>query len=277
LGRHSKPSPIRLPNAVPAAAAPTLASVVAAFFMSQQGPAVAEAIPVTPHHTAALDAAVQPALSPVQLMVAAREAQAESKAKASSAFPTMYTVQPGDSLSSIAGRYYHNAAAWPVLYWGNRGQVRWADVIKTGQVLRVPAEPARIPAAPAQLGPPAPAQTTAAYTPRHANPAPAQPAPAQAPQANTAPASTAPASTSSGGWPGGAFGACVVQRESGGNPNVWNASGHWGLYQFSASTWAAYGGSPAAFGNASVAVQEQVFMNAMAQGGQSNWAPYDGC
>jgi len=280
LGRHSKPSPIRLPNAVPAAAAPTLASVVAAFFMSQQGPAVAEAIPVAPHQAAALDAAFQPALSPAQLMLAARQAQLEPKAKASSAFPTTYTVKPGDSLSSIAGRYYHNAAAWPVLYWGNRGQVRWADVIKTGQVLRVPAEPARMPAAPAQLGPPAPAQTAAVYTPRHATPAPAQPAPVQAP----APASTVPATTGSaggssggGGWPGGAFGACVVQRESGGNPNVWNASGHWGLYQFSASTWAAYGGSPAAFGNASVAQQEQVFMNALARGGQSNWAPYDGC
>lgn len=194
--------------------------------------------------------------------------------------PPQYTVQPGDSLSSIAERLYHNVAEWPVLYWGNNGQIRWANLIKPGQVLRVPAEPARIPAPPAQLGPPAPPQV---QTPRHAKPAPAtapapaQPAPQPASPVSTIPAPSAPTTTSSGAWPGGAFGNCVVMRESGGNPNIWNPSGHWGLYQFSAPTWAEYGGDPAAFGNAGVAAQEQVFMNALAQGGEFNWAPYDGC
>ena len=56
-----------------------------------------------------------------------------------------------------------------------------------------------------------------------------------------------------------------------------NGSGHYGLYQFSSSTWSAYGGNPADFGNASVAEQNQVFNNAIAAGGASNWAPYDGC
>jgi LysM repeat protein len=279
LGRHSKPSPIRIPNAVPAAAAPTPASVVAAFFMSQQAPAGAEVTPVAPHHSASLDAAFQqPALSPAQLMSAVREVRARLQTKTTSALAATYTVQPGDSLSAIAGRLYHNAAAWPVLYWGNHSQIQWANVINAGQVLRVPAEPARIPAPPAQLGPPAPpvVHTTAAFTPKHANPAPApaaQPAPSQ--PAPSQPA--APATSSSGPWPGGAFGNCVVERESGGNPNAWNASGHWGLYQFSASTWAEYGGNPADFGSAGIAEQEQVFMNALAQGGEFNWAPYDGC
>jgi len=77
--------------------------------------------------------------------------------------------------------------------------------------------------------------------------------------------------------PGGSFGQCVIARESGGQAQVMNATGHYGLYQFSASTWAAYGGSPADFGHASVAEQNQVFANAMAQGGQSNWSAYDGC
>jgi resuscitation-promoting factor RpfB len=81
----------------------------------------------------------------------------------------------------------------------------------------------------------------------------------------------------SGGTPGGSFGSCVVARESGGNSQVMNSSGHYGLYQFSASTWQAYGGSAASFGNASVAEQNQVFSNAIARGGQSNWSPYDGC
>ena len=73
------------------------------------------------------------------------------------------------------------------------------------------------------------------------------------------------------------FQACVIARESGGNPQVMNASGHFGLYQFSLATWVEYGGSPSLFGHATVAYQNQVFANAMARGGKFNWAPYDGC
>jgi LysM repeat protein len=75
-----------------------------------------------------------------------------------------------------------------------------------------------------------------------------------------------------------AFEQCVIARESGGNSQVMNASGHWGLYQFSAGTWAAYGGNPADFGRGSAAEQRQVFLNAMSHpGGAQNWSPYDGC
>jgi hypothetical protein len=56
-----------------------------------------------------------------------------------------------------------------------------------------------------------------------------------------------------------------------------NSTGHYGLYQFSASTWVAYGGNPATFGTAGIYEQNQVFINALAAGGQSNWSPYDGC
>ena len=83
--------------------------------------------------------------------------------------------------------------------------------------------------------------------------------------------------TYTGSYPGGSFGACVVAHESGGDPQVMNASGHYGLYQFSESTWIAYGGSAADFGHATVAEQNQVFANALAAGGEDNWAPYDGC
>jgi Transglycosylase-like domain len=84
----------------------------------------------------------------------------------------------------------------------------------------------------------------------------------------------ASAATYSGG---GSFQSCVIARESGGNAQVMNSSGHYGLYQFSYATWVAYGGSPASFGHASVAEQNQVFNNAIAAGGQSNWSAYDGC
>jgi len=285
LGRHSKPSRIRLPQAAPAAAAATLASVAAASFLSPQLAADAATAPAasgTPH-SARLDATYLPSMSSAQLVLAIRQAevarmqQAWQAKSAAPAQPASYTVRAGDSLSAIAGRVYHNQKAWPVLYWSNRGQVRWANEIQVGQVLRVPAEPATIPAPPAQLAPPAP------VAPRHASTAPVvaqSPAPAAASPvpAAPAPAPPAPAASLSGPWPGGAFGNCVVERESGGNPQVMNSSGHYGLYQFSFSTWVAYGGNPADFGHASVGEQEQVFLNAMATpGGASNWAPYDGC
>ena len=76
----------------------------------------------------------------------------------------------------------------------------------------------------------------------------------------------------------GSFAQCVIQRESGGRSQVMNPTGHYGLYQFAYGTWVAYGGSPSAFGHASVAQQNQVFANAMATpGGANNWRPYDGC
>lgn len=75
----------------------------------------------------------------------------------------------------------------------------------------------------------------------------------------------------------GGMQACIIARESGGNSQVFNASGHYGLYQFSYSTWVGSGGAAADFGRASVAEQNQVFANAVAARGYSDWAPYDGC
>jgi LysM repeat protein len=194
---------------------------------------------------------------------------------AKSALPTRYTVRSGDSLAAISQRFYHNPDAWPVLYWANHHQIHWANEIKIGQVLNVPVEPARIPNSPALLGPPAahaPVSVTTPASTRYSV-APTQAAPVQ-----TAPVQAAPKAASAATYSGsGSFQSCVIARESGGNSQVMNGSGHYGLYQFSASTWAAYGGSPSSFGNASVAEQNQVFNNAIAAGGQSNWAPYDGC
>ncbi len=298
LGRHSKPSRIRLPHGAPIAAAPTLATVVAAFFMSQQMPASAAVADTAPNHSASLDAVYSPdassasgatSLSTSQLALATRTvlmsdmqrayqaAWQEKQEKASTSLPRWYTVQPGDSLSSIAQRFYRNSAAWPVLYWHNHSRIHWADDISAGQVLRIPTEPAEIPSPPAQLD--APARTVSTTHPaRHASSAPvvAQSAPTQ--QAPDPAPVTTTTSGSLGVIPGGAFGQCVVQRESGGNPQVMNSSGHYGLFQFSFSTWVAYGGNPNDFGHASVAEQEQVFATALASpGGENNWAPYDGC
>ncbi len=230
--------------------------------MSPQAHAATSAVHAATPRTAAADATSEAGLSPAELLSVTHPV---GKHAAGAAKSVTYTVRSGDSLSEIAGRVYHQQDAWPVLYWANHRQIRWANDIEVGQVLQVPAKPAKIPGAPSELGPAAPAPVQAA----------ASASPVQA----TATVATSGYSNASysGGTPGGSFGSCVVARESGGNSQVMNSSGHYGLYQFSASTWAEYGGNPASFGNASVAEQNQVFANALAAGGQSNWSAYDGC
>jgi LysM repeat protein len=271
LGCHRKQSRIRIPRRLPAAAAvPAVAGVAAAFCMSPQALADPSAAHAAASHAVVTDAAIQADASSAQLLSAIKHQAAQNKA--GSAQVSSYTVRSGDSLSAIAGRVYHNQDAWPVLYWANTTQIHWANVIEPGQVLRVPVEPAKIPAAPAELGP-APAAVPAPV----AQAAPAQQAAAPSASSAPAPAQNTEQASYSGGTPGGSFGQCVVAAESGGNSQVMNSTGHYGLYQFSASTWAAYGGNPADFGNASVAEQNQVFANALAAGGESNWSAYDGC
>jgi hypothetical protein len=248
LGCHSKPSRPRLSRRLPAAAAPALAGLAAAVCLSPQAlasPSVTQAAG-RPVAAGVVNTVSAPHPGTARLFSVSQQ---ETGRTHGPDHPATYKVRPGDSLSAIAGRFYHDPDAWPVLYFANRGQIKWADIITAGQVLRIPAKPARIPAAPALLGPSAP----------------------------VAAESAAQAETAAVVDPGGSFAECVIARESGGDAQVMNASGHYGLYQFSASTWAEYGGNPADFGNASAAEQNQVFANALAAGGESNWSAYDGC
>jgi LysM repeat protein len=171
-----------------------------------------------------------------------------------------YTVQPGDTLSGIGQRY---GISWQALYAANQPVIGSnPNLIFAGQVLTVSG------------GSQVPAQ-----------PEPSQPAVSDQaqPTQQTQPAQQSNVSQSSGqtGNSGGSapfsFQQCVIQHESGGNAQVMNSSGHYGLYQFSQSSWDAAGGNPADFGHASAAEQSQVFQNAYAQWGTSPWAPYDGC
>jgi hypothetical protein len=263
LGCHRKPSRIRIKYILPTAAVPAMAGMAATVCLAPQ--ALADTAPA---HTAVQSATVADTrsytgMAPDELLSAVQPASGRTPGSAQAA---SYTVRSGDSLSSIAGRVYHKQNAWPVLFWANHSTVRWANVLGVGQILKIPAEPAKIPAAPGQLGPVAavPVAAVASGSGSASAYAPAQ-------------ATSAVASGYSGGTPGGSFGQCVVARESGGNAQVMNSSGHYGLYQFSESTWVAYGGSAADFGHASAGEQNQVFSNAIARGGQSNWSAYDGC
>jgi hypothetical protein len=75
----------------------------------------------------------------------------------------------------------------------------------------------------------------------------------------------------------GSYQACVISRESGGNSQVMNASGHYGLYQFDYGTWVSGGGAGGDFGHASVSEQNQVFAAVYAARGTQPWSPSDGC
>jgi LysM repeat protein len=267
LGCHRKQSSIRISRRLPGIAVPALAGVAATFCLAPQALADPSATQGTAHHAVVADTTSRPDPLSAQLLSAieqtAQTAQVAHVAQqqAGSGQPSWYTVKAGDSLSVIAERSYHNQNAWPVLYWANRSRIHWANVIEPGQVLRIPVKPAQIPAAPGLLGPaPAPVAETAV--------------PEATPASATAQGA---AEVSSSATPGGSFAQCVIARESGGQTQVMNGTGHYGLYQFSASTWAAYGGSPGDFGHASVSEQNQVFNNAIASGGQSNWSAYDGC
>lgn len=182
---------------------------------------------------------------------------------------TSWRVRSGDTLSDIAKMRYGTQKAWTLIYWANHKQVRWANRIQVGQILDLPIPDGPLPAPPRLLEPPPPppppvrhmavtvASTSGYSTTRtyHST-------------------YTAPSGTYHGS---GSMEACIIARESGGNSQVMNSSGHYGLYQFSASTWAGSGGNPADFGHASVSEQRQVFSNAVSARGYSDWTPYDGC
>ena len=260
MGSHRKQSRLRLKHLLPAAAVPALAGMAAAACLAPQALADPAPAHAAAHSATAEPAAVADAASYAGVSAAHAGRRAAGQRAPGAAQGASYTVRSGDSLSSIAGKVYHKQNAWPVLYCANRAKVHWANLVSAGQVLKVPALPAKIPAAPGQTG--------------------RRPGPAVAPATARRPVQVTTAvsgGTYSGGAPGGSFGSCVIARESGGNSQVMNSSGHYGLYQFSESTWVAYGGSAADFGHASAAEQNQVFANAIAQGGQSNWSAYDGC
>lgn len=95
-------------------------------------------------------------------------------------------------------------------------------------------------------------------------------------QATHAPAKSS-ATMSGGSNPAAsALGACIRGVEEGGS-YAWGRGNGGGAYQFLLATWEKYGGSAGAYGSASAAYQNQIFNNAVAEGGASNWTDYDGC
>lgn len=185
-------------------------------------------------------------------------------------------VRRGDSLSLIAKRACPKRPRfWMAVWWANRKRVDNPNEIYPGQRLVVPScSPVRRAHAAAALAaipapPPPPPAAAAPASPPAGAAAPA-PAPRRHHHSRAPPAQAA-------SYSGSGMEACIISRESGGNPRAVNpTSGAGGLYQFLPSTWAALGhsGQPQ---NASVAEQRQAFEQEVAASGYSAWTPYDGC
>ena len=140
-GRHAAPSQIQnvADKATKATPAMALAGVLVA----------------APHATAAAGAAATTTTAVIQVhddavqsgtrTAGADTAQARTdavvvRAQASAQATRRYTVQRGDTLSSIAQRFYGSAGDWNRLYAANRSVLRDADMIFPGQVLAIPGQ-----------------------------------------------------------------------------------------------------------------------------------------
>jgi LysM repeat protein len=176
-----------------------------------------------------------------------------------------YTVVSGDTLSHISARFCGTPGDY--LSLAGASGITNPNLIYPGQTIKL-----RCHAAPLQL---TVASTSGAHrsSTSHAERAlgrHARPGRHAAPSAGT---------VSTAGM--AAFEACVISRESGGNPAAVNpTSGAGGLYQFLPSTWASLGYAAAYPGGAQtapVSVQRAAFAKLYAEAGTSPWAPYDGC
>ena len=74
------------------------------------------------------------------------QAGSASTAPAPAAAPVQtYTVAKGDTLSKISKHFYGSANHWNEIFQANRDQLSNPDLIKPGQVLKIPAAKAKNP------------------------------------------------------------------------------------------------------------------------------------
>lgn len=92
------------------------------------------------------------------------------------------------------------------------------------------------------------------------------------------PPAQAPAGTMSSSYAPTGVAACIVSRESGGNPQAVNGQYH-GIAQWDHATWIAHGGGRYASDPLGATEQEQlrVLSYALKHYWTGSWAPYDGC
>jgi LysM repeat protein len=158
-GRHATPSQVERVAAQAGKAAPAVVMAGALVTAPQVQHALAAAgtqastAAQAAHHTARLTASGEAADAVQPAGTATLDSFSVSADKRTAA--RTYVVRSGDSLSSIAQRYYHDAADWQWLYHENARTVANPNVIYVGERLSVPVNP------PAHY-------TLSGYQPRHA-------------------------------------------------------------------------------------------------------------
>jgi LysM repeat protein len=201
--------------------------------------------------------------------VVVRRTQHHHSAGHPAAARSTYIVRSGDSLSQISARFCGTAADFPSL--AAASGIANPNLIFPGQSITL------------NCHAPVPAHVTSAYHhARHAGHHSDHTRPAGRHRAPGRHARSHGGRSGHVGTEGmSAFEACVISRESGGNPRAVNpSSGAGGLFQFLPSTWAGLGYAGAYPGGAQtapVSVQEAAFAKLYAEAGTSPWAPYDGC
>jgi LysM repeat protein len=165
-----------------------------------------------------------------------------------------YSVRSGDTLSSIAERFYHNPGDWTWIYAANKSRIRDPNSIYVGESLTIPSG--------------APSGTTS-YTPRHAK---------STPQATVLTSAASKLSgnlgcaglealwQAAGGSHAEAFMAAeIAMAESGGRQYAYSPTNDYGYWQINGS----HGPAQATFnplGNAKAAIA--------ISGNGSNWSPW---
>ena len=261
-GRHTTPSQVEKVAEAAGKAAPAMA-IAGALVAAPQvqhavtGPAaVAAAAAHEQNNQASLESVASRSITTADMAVnslrgtAVTPAKTVAKTTAKTAAASYYTVHAGNTLSQIAGKYYHNAGDWPWLYHVNDAAIKDPNLIYAGQVLRIPADPPS-------------SAVVDSYIPRHAAPAAT---------ASTPATSSSATSSSAGGDDSGAGSQTVTQSasQSGGGSSGTSGSGSGsssggGSGTFSGTLscsgleqlWEAAGGNPAdAFMAAEIAMAE---------------------
>jgi Transglycosylase-like domain len=266
--RHRTPLSLRRRVIVPVltvlAALALAAGIVPGLVSASAAPAAA--VTVMADRAAAFPAATAEAARDKTLITLAA-IRARARAAAAVLAARTYTVRAGDSMSSVAARHCGQARDWTGIYAASRAR-HWtaanANVLTARQHLYLSCAylPSMLKFAPAPPPPPVIRTVTAVTASRPAY------------HRSYHRSYSAPAAVYHGG---SGYQACVIARESGGNSQVMNSSGHYGLYQFDYGTWRSGGGSASTFGHASVAEQNQVFAAVYAARGTQPWSPSDGC
>ncbi len=225
-GRHTTPSQVEKVAEVAGKAAPAMAIAGALVAVPQVQHAVAGPTAVAAAHVnqsaaaheqgtqASLESVTSRSITTAGMAVnslrgtAVTTAKTAAKTTAKTAATSYYTVHAGDTLSQIAGKYYHNAGDWPWLYHVNDAAIKDPNLIYTGQVLRIPADPPS-------------SAVVDSYIPRHAKLA----ATVSTPAVTSSATSSSATSSSAANGDSGSGGQTVTQSGSQGSGGSSGSSG----------------------------------------------------